>query len=253
MTVDYTFSNVGGRGRRTPAQVWTTFTSKRFKYSIALPSDWEAEQSKGRKKPDDLLSADDRRVRHPLPDQAPRSTSGTSGYVDDLKRTKTKAKVTSNKAATVDGLRARRVEWSRDVRRDERLGISTPSSSAASTSTTSATPPSRRRRRRDRTFVESLIASMGVQSPPGEPSSQPGDEALDDGHDPLHPQGVLGAARVEPVVGDERPIGGRPGARGRTCRRRRSHARPRAAPSSRWRPRSRRAAGEDRRSRDRPA
>ena len=59
MTLDYTFSNVGGLvDIARPAQVWTTFTSKRFKYSIALPSDWEAEQSKGKKKPDILLSAD---------------------------------------------------------------------------------------------------------------------------------------------------------------------------------------------------
>ena len=57
MTLDYTFSNVGGQVEiARPAQVWTTFTSKRFKYSMAIPSDWEAEQSKGRKKPDILLS-----------------------------------------------------------------------------------------------------------------------------------------------------------------------------------------------------
>ena len=35
MTLDYTFSNVGGPvDIACPAQVWTTFTSKRFKYSI---------------------------------------------------------------------------------------------------------------------------------------------------------------------------------------------------------------------------
>ena len=34
MTLDYTFSNVGGPiAIARPAQIWTTFTSKRFKYS----------------------------------------------------------------------------------------------------------------------------------------------------------------------------------------------------------------------------
>ena len=35
----------------------------------------------------------------------------TSRYVDELRRSKTKAKVTSNDASTVDGSRARRLEW----------------------------------------------------------------------------------------------------------------------------------------------
>jgi hypothetical protein len=113
MTLVYTFSNVGDPVViERPAQVWTTFTSKRFKYSIALPSDWEAEQSKGRKKPDVLLSADVAGVyvyRFPTYDASLNSV--TSAYVDDLKRSKTKAKVTSNKPATVDGSRARRLEW----------------------------------------------------------------------------------------------------------------------------------------------
>ena len=59
MTTDYTFSNVGDPVViERPAQVWETFTSKRFKYTIARPSDWEAEQSTGQKKPDTLLGAD---------------------------------------------------------------------------------------------------------------------------------------------------------------------------------------------------
>ena len=113
MRLDYTFSNVGEPVViDRPAQVWTTFTSKRFKYTIALPSDWEAEQSKGRKEPDILLSADVAGVYvYRFPTYGASLNSGTASYVDDLKRSTTKAKVTSNKAATVDGSRARRLEW----------------------------------------------------------------------------------------------------------------------------------------------
>ena len=112
MTLDYTFSNVGGPvDIARPAQVWTTFTSKRFKYSIALPSDWEAEQSAGRKKPDTLLSADVAGMYvYRFPTGGASLNSGTSAYVNEIKRS-TKGKVTSNKAATVDGSRARRLEW----------------------------------------------------------------------------------------------------------------------------------------------
>ena len=113
MTLDYTFSNVGGQvDIARPAQVWTTFTSKRFKYSIALPSDWEAEQSKGKKKPDVLQSAEQTGVYISRYLNGGDSLNGvTSNYVDGLKGLKTKVKVTSNKAASVDGSRARRLEW----------------------------------------------------------------------------------------------------------------------------------------------
>jgi hypothetical protein len=113
MTLDYTFSDVGGPvAIERPGQVWTTFTSKRFKYSIALPADWEAEQSTGRKKPDILLGAKSAGVSvYRFPTQGASLNNGTSAYVDDLKRSKTKAKVTVNKATTVDGSRARRLEW----------------------------------------------------------------------------------------------------------------------------------------------
>ena len=113
MTLDYTFSNVGGQvDIARPAQVWTTFTSKRFKYSMAIPSDWEAEQSKGKKKPDILLSADVAGVYvYRFPTYGASLNGGTSAYVNEIKGSKTKAKVTSNKAATVDGSRARRLEW----------------------------------------------------------------------------------------------------------------------------------------------
>ena len=96
MTLDYTFSNVGDPVViERPAQIWTTFASKRFKYSIALPSDWEAEQSKGRTKPDILLGADVAGVYvYRFPTYGASLNSGTSAYVDDLKRSKTKAKVT---------------------------------------------------------------------------------------------------------------------------------------------------------------
>ena len=113
MTLDYTFANVGGLlDIARPTQVWTTFTSKRFKYSIALPSDWEAEQGKGRKKPDVLQSAEQTGVYISRYLKGGDSLNRvTSSYIDGLKGLKTKVKVTSNKAASVDGSRARRLEW----------------------------------------------------------------------------------------------------------------------------------------------
>ena len=78
---------------------------------MAIPSDWEAEQSKGRKKPDILLSGESTGVYvYRFPTDGASLNGGTSAYVSEIKRT-TKGKVTSNKAATVDGSRARRLEW----------------------------------------------------------------------------------------------------------------------------------------------
>jgi hypothetical protein len=113
MTLEMTFSNVGGRVViERPTQVWTTFTSKRFKYTIALPSDWESEQSAGNKKPDLLMGADLTGVAvYRFPTGGLTLNGATSTYIDNLKRSKTKAKVTSNTATTVDGTRARRLEW----------------------------------------------------------------------------------------------------------------------------------------------
>jgi hypothetical protein len=113
MAIDYTFSNVGGRiAIAPPDRVWATFTSKRFGYSIAYPSDWEAHSSAGKTKPDELLGADSTGVYvNRYPTRGATLNQVTSGYLAELKRT-SRAKVTANKAASVDGLRARRVEWS---------------------------------------------------------------------------------------------------------------------------------------------
>ena len=73
------------------------------------------------------------------------------------------------------------------------------------------------------------------------------------GSDPLHPQRVLGAARVQPVGRDERPVARRAERQVEDVDARDRRGLGRAAPSSRWRRRSRRAAGADRRSRRRPA
>ena len=113
MAVDYTFSNVGGRiAIAPPEEVWATFTSKRFGYSIAYPSDWEAHPSAGKTKPDELLGADSTGVYvNRYATKGATLNQVTAGYLAELKRT-SKAKVTSNTATSVDGLRARRVEWS---------------------------------------------------------------------------------------------------------------------------------------------
>ena len=113
MAVDYTFSNVGGRiAIAPPEEVWATFTSKRFGYSIAYPSDWEAHPSAGKTKPDELLGADSTGVYvNRYATKGATLNQVTSGYLAELKRT-SKAKVTSNTSTSVDGLRARRVEWS---------------------------------------------------------------------------------------------------------------------------------------------
>jgi hypothetical protein len=113
MSLDYTFTDVGRPvAIDHPAQVWVTFTSKRFKYTIAHPSDWEAEQGTGRKKPDLLQSAEQTGVYiNRYPNGGGSLNEVTSSYIDGLKGLKTKVKVTSNKAASVDGSRARRLEW----------------------------------------------------------------------------------------------------------------------------------------------
>ena len=113
MTLDFTFSDVGGPvAIERPAQVWETFTSKRFKYTMARPADWEAEQSTGRKKPDVLLGADLTGMYvYRFPTGGLSLNNATSTYIDNLKRSKTKAKVTSNTATTVDGTRARQLDW----------------------------------------------------------------------------------------------------------------------------------------------
>ena len=81
-------------------------------FASRYPSDWEAHQSKGKTKPDELLGADATGVYvNRYATKGATLNSVTSGYVGELKRT-SKAKVTSNTATSVDGLRARRMEWS---------------------------------------------------------------------------------------------------------------------------------------------
>ena len=113
MVVEYAFSNVGGPiAIAPPEQVWATFTSKRFGYSIAYPSDWETHQSAGKTKPDRFLSADSSGVYVARYASGGATLNGvTSGFIAEIKRS-SKAKVTANDATTVDGIRARRVEWS---------------------------------------------------------------------------------------------------------------------------------------------
>ena len=60
MPISYHFSDVGERLAITaPEQVWSTFASKRYGYSIAYPVDWEASQSPAKGKSDLFLSAED--------------------------------------------------------------------------------------------------------------------------------------------------------------------------------------------------
>lgn len=111
MHIDYTFSSVGGQiDIAPPLAVWATFTSKRFGYTVAYPSDWDTYPSRGKKKPDALESAELTGMYvYRYPTDGATLNSATSGYVIELKRTK--AKVTSNKPTKIAGLRARRLEW----------------------------------------------------------------------------------------------------------------------------------------------
>jgi hypothetical protein len=114
MTIDFTFANVGGPiAIFAPGEVWRTFTSKRFGYSVAIPTDWEATQSAGATKPDMFQSAGDAGVLvYRGPTDGASLNEVTGFYVRQLKGSKVKATVTSNTATKLDGLRARRVEWS---------------------------------------------------------------------------------------------------------------------------------------------
>jgi hypothetical protein len=113
MTIEYAFSNVGGRVVIDPPdQVWQTFTSKRFGYSMAYPSDWETHQSGGKTKPDSILSADEAGLAvYRYPREGSSLNAATSRYVNTLKRL-SKATVTKNEPVRIAGLRARRLEWS---------------------------------------------------------------------------------------------------------------------------------------------
>jgi hypothetical protein len=95
-----------------PSQVWSAFSSKRYGYAIAYPSDWEATQSPKKGDGDSILSADNVGVfANRYPTKGSSLNAITAAYVKLIKRTQTKASVTSNTPVTVDGSRARRVEW----------------------------------------------------------------------------------------------------------------------------------------------
>jgi hypothetical protein len=114
MTIDFTFANVDGSiAIDAPNDVWTNVISKRFGYSVAIPSDWEAKQSAGATKPDMFEGAGDADVLvYRDPTDGGSLNELTASYVIGLKGPKIKATVTSNAATKLDGLRARRVEWS---------------------------------------------------------------------------------------------------------------------------------------------
>jgi len=113
MTIEFAFSRIGGPvvvGQ--PPEVWTTFTSKRYGYSVAYPADWDLKQSAKKAEPDAIYSADESAFfvyRY--------ATGGTSlnaitsTYVRNTKRTEKKVAFTSNDPATIDGSKARRLEW----------------------------------------------------------------------------------------------------------------------------------------------
>jgi len=113
MTIDFAFSRIGGPvvvGQ--PPEVWTTFKSKRYGYSVAYPADWDLKQSARKSEPDAIYSADESGFfvyRY--------ATGGTSlnaitsTYVRNTKRTETKVTFTANEPATIDGSKARSLEW----------------------------------------------------------------------------------------------------------------------------------------------
>jgi hypothetical protein len=113
MTIEFAFSRIGGPvvvGQ--PPHVWSTFKSKRFGYSVAYPADWDPEQSPKKSEPDAFYSADE--SGYFVYRYATGGTSLnaiTSAYIRTTKRTGTKVAFTSNDPATVDGSKARRLEW----------------------------------------------------------------------------------------------------------------------------------------------
>ena len=113
IAIEYRFVTVGHPVAITaPTQVWSTFSSKRFGYALAYPSDWEATQSPKKGEPDSILSADNVGVfvnRYPTDGHTLNAI--TAAYVKSIKRTSNKASVASNTAVTADGSRARRIEW----------------------------------------------------------------------------------------------------------------------------------------------
>ena len=113
MTMDFAFSKIGGPvvvGQ--PPQVWTTFSSKRYGYSVAYPADWDVEPSPSKSKPDSFWSADESGFFvYRYPTGGASLNSITSTYIRTTKRAGTKVALTSSDPAQVDGNKARRLEW----------------------------------------------------------------------------------------------------------------------------------------------
>ncbi len=113
MTIEYAYRDVGGPVLiTTPEQVWTTFTSDRYGYVIAYPLDWEVAPSPGGYEPDTLDSAAGIDLwvwRHPTGGDSLDQLA--SGYVGWLESPDVRGDVTANEATTLDGERARRLEY----------------------------------------------------------------------------------------------------------------------------------------------
>ena len=234
MSIQYRFVSVGRPVAITaPPQVWSTFSSKRYGYMLAYPSDWEATQSPKKSQPDSILSADNVGVfASGYPTNGYSLNAITAAYVKTIKRTGTKASVASNTAVTVDGSKARRDrmdrrhkgtrEWDIDVLivRGKKVYIVEYSSLARITPADRSTfdaflstldLPGHRRDIDVGARPDELI-SRRVGSPRAERSARP------TGRTGLHSDG---AHRLPPGSGHRRPAG-----TGRRCRPSRSRARP---------------------------
>jgi hypothetical protein len=119
----FTFSNVGGDITVAPPDmIWAFHTSKRFGYRMACPVDWTWE--KGTSKIADSCFSADRSV---IASRA-RQTRATLSYLrpriaGQLRNAGfAKAKVTSDKKTTLDGVPARRIEFTATVSGDKVWG-----------------------------------------------------------------------------------------------------------------------------------
>jgi len=111
MSVEFAFANVGGQIRiAPPGQVWTPFSSKRYGYSLAYPSDWEVKRGT-RGHPDEFLSANvESLYAMRVPSGGYSLNAGVSSFVAGLRRASPTAKIVSNRATRIDGIKARRLE-----------------------------------------------------------------------------------------------------------------------------------------------
>ena len=113
MSIEYAFGNIGGAiSIERPDRTWATFSSKRFAYSLAYPSDWEPQTGRRKNDPDVLVTAGEAGVYvYRTPSEGYSLNALTSDYVAQIKRNGAKATIVSNRPAAIDGEKARRVEW----------------------------------------------------------------------------------------------------------------------------------------------